>query len=394
MSTVAAASARGVARAFVIGLTAFLTVVDLFATQALLPSLARVYGVSPGAMGLAVNACTLGMAVAGLGVALAGARIDRRRGILVSLVVLAVPTSLLSVAPDIATFAALRVWQGLCMAAAFTLTLSHLGEHGDARDTAGAFAAYITGNVASNLFGRLFAAGLADHFGLAANFHVFAALNLLGAVLVHFTIDRAPPMPRGAASGAAAGAAWLAHLRNPELRATFAIGFLILFAFIGTFTYVNFTLVRAPFGVSMMGLGFVYLVFAPAIATTPVAGRAAARLGAPAALVAGFAAAGAGLALLLLPWLAAALAGLVLVGIGTFFAQAVATGHVGRVATADRGAASGVYLASYFLGGLVGSFALGRVFDGYGWTACVAAIGAALLLAAILSARLRGSPPT
>ena len=45
-----------VLRSLVIGLTAFLTVVDLFATQAILPSLARHYNVTPAAMGFAVNA--------------------------------------------------------------------------------------------------------------------------------------------------------------------------------------------------------------------------------------------------------------------------------------------------------------------------------------------------
>ena len=49
------------ARALVIGSTAFLTLVDLFATQAILPALAAAYGVRPAAMGLAVNAATLGM---------------------------------------------------------------------------------------------------------------------------------------------------------------------------------------------------------------------------------------------------------------------------------------------------------------------------------------------
>ena len=52
-------------RECVIGLTAFLTVVDLFATQAILPSLVRHYQVSPAAMGFAVNASTMGMAVSG-----------------------------------------------------------------------------------------------------------------------------------------------------------------------------------------------------------------------------------------------------------------------------------------------------------------------------------------
>ena len=80
------------------------------------------------------------------------------------------PDALLAFAPDLATFTVLRIVQGLCMSAAFALTLSYLGEHCSAADAAGAFAAYITGNVASNLFGRLISAALADHFGLAANF--------------------------------------------------------------------------------------------------------------------------------------------------------------------------------------------------------------------------------
>ena len=161
-------------RSIVIGLTAFLTVVDLFATQAILPSLTRHYGVSPAAMGFAVNASTLGMAFSGLAVGYFSREIDRRKGILISLVLLAIPTALLAHAPDLTTFTILRVLQGLCMAAAFTLTLAYLGEHYNAADSASAFAAYITGNVASNLIGRLISAAVADHFGLASNFYFFA----------------------------------------------------------------------------------------------------------------------------------------------------------------------------------------------------------------------------
>ena len=39
----------GALRALTIGVTAFLTVVDLFATQAILPPLATAYGVTPAA---------------------------------------------------------------------------------------------------------------------------------------------------------------------------------------------------------------------------------------------------------------------------------------------------------------------------------------------------------
>src|SRR5215470_2838820 len=208
-------------RTIVIGLTAFLTVVDLFATQAILPSLARAYGVAPAAMGVAVNASTIGMAVAGLLVALFSRRINRRVGILISLAVLAIPTTLLAHASDITVFTALRVVQGLCMASAFTLTLAYLGEECSAADAGGAFAAYITGNVASNLIGRLISAGVADHFGLAWNFYFFAGLNLAGAALVYFTVARSAPMEQGLPMSRSPFASWLEHLANPRLRAAF-----------------------------------------------------------------------------------------------------------------------------------------------------------------------------
>src|SRR5882757_1985493 len=181
-------------RSLVIGLTAFLTVVDLFATQAILPSLTRHYGVTPGAMGFAVNASTFGMAIAGLVVGFFSPRIDRRLGILLSLILLAIPTSLLAAAPNLTVFTVLRIAQGLCMASAFALTLAYLGEQCSMMDAGGAFAAYITGNVASNLIGRLISAAVADSFGLASNFVFFALLNFAGAVLVYFTVARVRPM--------------------------------------------------------------------------------------------------------------------------------------------------------------------------------------------------------
>src|SRR3954453_14687043 len=140
-------------------------------------------------MGFAVNATTMGMAVAGLGVAYFSRSIDRRRGILVALTVLALPTALLAVAPNLAAL-------------------------------------------------RRCASGMAHGAGLRSPLSI-----------------------------------WGEHLKNPLLRPSFAIGFCILFAFIGTFTYVNFVLAREPLALSAMALGFVYLVFAPSLVTTLLAGR-------------------------------------------------------------------------------------------------------------------------
>ena len=155
-----------VLRSIVIGLTAFLTVVDLFATQAILPSLARHYQRHAGRNGLCGQRQHHGH----------GGR--RARGRLLQPAYRSParhsrqpcragdPDQRCSRSrPNLTVFTVLRVAQGLCMASAFTLTLAYLGEQCSAMDAGGAFAAYITGNVASNLIGRLISAAVADNSG-------------------------------------------------------------------------------------------------------------------------------------------------------------------------------------------------------------------------------------
>jgi len=378
-----AASPSQAGRLLLIGLISFLTLVDLLAVQAILPSLAVVYHASPAEMGVAVNASTFGMAAAGLVIAALASRLDRKRGIWMSLAALTIPTLLLSTMPDLGVITALRVVQGILMSSAFTLTMAYLAEEKGSGSVAAALAAYVTGNVASNLFGRLMSAAVADHFGLSFNFVVFAALNLTGAIIVYIRLDG---MRMGAMKTTVAMtfASWRSQFGNPALTATFAIGFLILFAFLGTFTYVNFVL-AGPIGLSPMAPGLVYFVFAPSILTTPLVARAVARFGIRATFIAAFAVALAGTVLLLVAALTPVLAGLCLIAAGTFFAQAAATGHVGRLAAGDRAAASGIYLASYCLGGLAGSLALGMVYAHWGWREAVLGIAISLSAAGALS---------
>jgi MFS transporter, YNFM family, putative membrane transport protein len=371
-----------------IGLIGFLTLVDLFAAQAILPSLAKHYGVSAAEIGLAANAGTLGMAMAGLLAGGPGARLERRRAIWMSLALLAIPTALLALAPNLAVFAILRVVQGLFMAGAFTLTLAYLAERCSMAAAPGALAAYVTGGVASNLVGRLTAAFVASLVGPEASFLFFALLNLAGAALVAASLNRNPPVRGAGGMQSHFWSAWAAHLAEPRLRRAFAIGFLILFGFIGTFTYVGFVLMAPPLSLSMRALGLVFLVFAPSMVTTPLAGKVARRHGAGRTLAASLALALAGLVLMLATSLAAILTGMVLVGVGTFFAQAAATGYVGRTATRERTAASGLYLSAYYCGGLAGAAVVGQLFVRFGWNAAVAGIFAALATAALLGLRL------
>ena len=274
------------------------------------------------------------------------------------------------------------------MSAAFTLTMAYLSEQNSGAAAASALAAYITGNVASNLVGRLVASAVVSGAGVAANFYVFAGLNLAGAALVLLALS---PGMAAAAEGMRRSAVEriAAHFRNPCLVASFGIGFLVLFAFLGVFTYVNFVLAAPPLSLKAMVLGLVYFVFLPAMVTTPLAGGVASRFGPRPTFFVALGLALLGLPLLLAGTVLTVVVGMVLVGVGTFFAQAVATGFVGRAAKTDRAAASGIYLASYYLGGLAGAAVIGQVYDRFGWPPAVGVVGGSLMAAAGLAATLR-----
>ena len=53
----------------------------------------------------------------------------------------------------------------------------------------------------------------------------------------------------------------LAHFRNGQLLATYAVGFGVLFNFICTFTFVSFHLAAAPYNLSASWLGAIFVVY-------------------------------------------------------------------------------------------------------------------------------------
>ena len=248
------------------------------------------------------------------------------------------------------------------MATAFTLTLAYLGEHPSAAKpparsppTSPATSPAISSGGSSRRQWPIIRAGMEFLFLRSAQ------SRRRRAGLFH----RRPGAARALLRANHGARRWRlgAALRNPRLRAAFGIGFCILFAFIGTFTYVNFVSGARAFHGGADGARF-HLFRIPAIDHHDAAGRPRGRVASAPADHSG-PSLGAGRRLAL-PLIAHAelctpvLIGMVLVGVGTFFAQATATGFVGRAATADRGSASGIYLACYFLGGMIGSAVLGR----------------------------------
>jgi MFS transporter, YNFM family, putative membrane transport protein len=381
----AAPPGHSTSRALVtMGLTALLTLMDLFGPQAIAPVLTSAFDTTPGRMGIAINAATVGMAISGLITACFADRIERKPVMVAALLTLSVPTFLLGLAPGLAIFVALRIVQGFLMCASFTVAIAYVAEEwGPSGAAPLVMAAYVTGNVASNLAGRLLAGSAAQYADWRDAFFLLAAINLAGGLMLWAMLPRGRKLQSRPRS-ALILTALRQHLANPRLRGAFGIGFLILFCFIGVFTYVNFLLSRAPFSLPPATLGALYSVFLVSLAATPAAGPAVRRLGAAMSISLGALVSLLGVLLTLVQTIAIVMAGLALVGVGTFFCQAVATGFTGRAGGDAKAAASGLYLTAYYTGGICGALLLGIVYDAWAWPGCVAVTGSAFVLMAAI----------
>jgi predicted MFS family arabinose efflux permease len=355
----------------VFAFTSLTSLADLFAPQAILPDLALAFHITPMRAALAVNAATLGMMCGALLTFLCAPLLPRSQGIAAALSALALITASMALVHGAAAFATLRFAQGVLMSMAFALATAHAAEmFGPQGWTPMLMGAYVCGNIAGNIGGRILAGWFVAPGRPDAAFLALALLNAAGALVVFLLMPReAAVQPRSLRSQPEGlkAAGW-------PLVACCAYGFLILCGFAGTFTYINFRLAAAPYSLTPSQVGATYLVFGAALLVTPSTGLVVRRFGfrrtgAAAALVAM-----AGVLLTLSQDLLGVLGGLSLVGVGSFTGQAAATSRVGLLPGGDKAARSAVYLFSYYAGGFVGTGLLGLLYASGGWNFCAWAL--------------------
>ena len=247
-------------------------------------------------------------------------------------------------------------------------------------------AIYVTGTVIGGFSGRFVIGLVADRWGWRIGFLALGILTVAGAAITHRLLPRETKFVRKKASLSLKPL--LVHLKNPQLLATYAVGFNILFSLVGAFTYVNFYLADKPFSLGPAQLGQVFIVYLIGAVVTPVAGKVLDRIGYRLALLGATCMGVTGMVLTLVHSLSVILAGLALAATSVFVCQAAASSNVGKAAHEARSSAAGLYVALYYFGGFAGSIIPGFFWKAYGWPQCVAVIICAQTITAMIVYRL------
>ncbi len=364
----------------------FCTFINLYSTQAILPTLAQEFGAALTHTGLTVTATLVAVALVAPFVGGVSDALGRRRLIVGASLALVVPTLLGALAPDLNGLVLCRFLQGLLLPFIFAVTVAYIADECPGSEAIQVTGTYAIGTIVGGFGGRFVAGWVTQYGGWRLAFLVLAAMTLLCAGVIAACLPREQRFrPVRGWRGTLAGFA--DQFRNPQVMATCAVGFAVLFSMVATFTYANFLLAAPPFGLGPAELGSVFVVYLLGVAATPVATRLALRFGRRRTVLLAAAVGMAGLLLTLLPSLPGILAGLALAAAGIFTEQVLSLGYVAAAARSSRSTAVGLYVTSYYIGGSLGGLLPGGIWAHAGWPGCVALV-LGVQLAAMLVTQL------
>jgi len=366
---------------FAAGLTTF---ASMYSAQALLPSLSAAFGADPAHAALAVSLTTGFLALAIIPVSALSSWIGRTRVMTASAMLAAVIGLLLPLSPSLDVLLAGRALQGVALAGVPAVAMAYLAEEIGSAGLGAAMGVYVAGTSIGGLVGRLIPALALD---LTSWRSAETAIAIAAAICTIWFVRGLPPS-RGFIARPAGMRTVLSDLgtslRHRGLLALFALAFVLMGGFVSIYNFLGYRLAGPPFELPAAVAGSVFLLYLAGTFASAAAGRWADRIGNHRVLAASVALMGVGVLVTIPDQLIAVIVGISLCTAGFFGAHAVASAWVGAMAPGNRGAASSLYLFTYYLGSAVIGSAAGIAYASGGWIGLTGCVGALLAIAGVL----------
>lgn len=353
-----------------VGVFAF---IQVYSVQSILPQLQHDLKASVVEVGNAVGVTVLAVALISPFVGMLSDALGRKWLIVASVFALAVPTALMTQVDSVHGLLVLRFLQGLAVPGVSVVLMAYVGEEFRGPAMVRIITIYVTGCVLGGFSGRFILGHLTERMSWHAAFGVMAALNLAGT----FVVWRGLPASRHfvANNRFASNLATLGQLvRNPFLQTACALGFTVLFAQIGLFTFVNLHLAAAPYNFNSGELANIFAVYLLGMVVTPLTGGVIPRIGIRRTVLLSVATSAVGVLLSLAHPVWCVVVGLAVAACGTFITQSATMSFIAYRITSGRSLASGLYYAIYYCGGFVGAWICGIAYSVGHWPGTIAVL--------------------
>ncbi len=353
----------------------------LYEHQPLLPLLAQQWGRSLSDTALLTTVTMIPLALAPLFYGYVLERFSSRSMLVGGFTLLLITQAILSTAPGYAWFLVLRGIEGLLLPAIFTALMTYTSSLGGAQYARRNIGFYIAATIIGGYLGRTVTGLVTDLASWQAAFWMWSALALLAVV----SLTRLDSDPRGQLIKIS----WsevLSLVRKPVNREGLAAAFLLFFVSASMMNFLPFRIFEIEPEISTGQMAQVYTGYLVGAVISVFATRIVGWFGherRTLLVAAGLYFTGV--------WLFTSdnlgllyFAMFVLMG-GMFSIHSVLSGYLNHLEPERKGMINGLYVSSYYSGGVLGSFLPGLVYQSAGWmTYSVLLMGLILLLATLV----------
>lgn len=353
-----------------VGMFAF---IQVYSVQSILPQLQRDLHASVVEIGNSVGVTVLAVALISPFIGMLSDALGRKWLVVASVFALGIPTALMTQVDTVHGLLVLRFLQGLAVPGVSVVAIAYIGEEFRGASMVRMIAIYVAGSVLGGFLGRFLMGHLTEFMLWRTAFGVMATLSIAGA----FAVWRGLPASRHFVANTrfTTSVAMLGQLlRAPTLQVACVLGFTVLFAQVGVFTFVNLHLAAAPYYFSPGELANVFTVYLLGVVATPLAGRVAVRIGIKHTILLSVAMSALGVLLTLVRPAWGIVAALAIASCGVFITQSAAMSFIAYRITSGRSQASGLYYAAYYCGGFAGAWLCGIAYALTGWTGTVVTV--------------------
>lgn len=363
----------------IIGVFAFLQV---YSVQAILPILMNDLNATEVQAGLAVGATVMAIALMSPFTGMLSDYVGRKRIIVGSLLLLAIPTALISFSASIEILTVWRFLQGLAVPGITVVLIAYIGEE-YSDNLASMMSVYVMGTVLGGFLGRFVAGHLHDLMGWRWAYGVMAILTVIGMLWVAKGLPNSKNFTKSK-NFRTAFATLLSHTKNRHVISACLLGGCVLFSLVGCFTFINLHLADTPYELSASHLANIFAVYLIGMVITPLSSRLITRFGMTNTIIGAVLCSMMGIFLTATAPLWLIIFGLTIMSSGVFITQSATISYIASHVKEGRSLASGLYYMSYYGGGSIGAWLCGIAYAKGQWGYTIIAIGVVQVLALLI----------
>ncbi|MGG5737934.1 MULTISPECIES: MFS transporter [Bacillus cereus group] len=352
----------------------FVTFASLYATQPLLPILAKDFGISAPAASITLSITTGIMAIMMLIVATISDVIGRKRIMVVSMFLTSIIGVLTAFSPSFTMLVLLRGALGLCIAGLPSIAMTYIGEEFEPSGLGKVMGLYICGNAIGGMTGRIFIGIVTDISSWRIALGLLGIITVICSILFCRTLPNPLNSKKQTVNFQSMWNAYAVHFKNKQLVATISLGFTLMGSFVTLYNYIGFLLEEPPYSLSQTFIGFLFIVYLMGTFSSVFMGKQADLHGRSFTLMVSITIMMIGAIVTLVPNLIIKIIGLSIFTFGFFGSHSIASASIEKYAEVNKAQAAALYLLFYYLGSsFIGAFS-GYFWEHFHWIGIISLI--------------------